>query len=66
MTSLLLLLKLFALYHMKSLSLVLEQGLFHKFTFDTKFCKTFVECQMCWKCSNFACCWMRMQTLSHP
>jgi len=46
MTCLLLLLKLFTLRHMKSLSSVLEQGLSNKFAFNTKFCKTFVECQM--------------------
>jgi len=25
--------------------------------------KTFVECQICWKCSKFECC--RIWTLSH-
>jgi len=65
-TCTLLLLKLFALYHMKSLSSVLEQTLSHKFAFDTKFCKTFVECRMYWKCLKFTCCQMRMQTSSHP
>jgi len=44
----------------------LKQGLPHKFIFDTKFCKTFVECQMCWERSKFACWRMQMQTSSHP
>jgi len=66
MMCLLLLLKLFALYPMKSLLSVLEQGLSHKFAFNTKFCKTFVEYRMCWKRLMFACCRMRMWTSSHP
>jgi len=43
---------------------VLEQGHFHEFIFNMKVFKALVECQMCWKCSKFACC--RMRTSSHP
>jgi len=51
---------------MKSLSSVLEQGLSHKFAFDTKFCKTIVECRMSWKRSEFTCYRMQMWSSSHP
>jgi len=37
-------------YSMKS---VVEQGFSHEFTFNDKALKTFLEFQICWKCSKF-------------
>jgi len=44
---------------------VVEQGSFHKFIFDDKALKTFVEFRICWKRSKFERCWIRIRTSSH-
>ena len=47
--------------HIKS---VVEQRFFHKFAFDNKALKTFVEFQIWWKSSKFE--RRRIRTSSHP
>jgi len=48
--------------YMKS---VVEQGFFHEFAFNNKVLKTFVKFWICWKCSKFECCWIRIRTSSY-
>ena len=44
---------------------VVKQGFFYEFAFDNKALKTLVEFRICWTCSKFERCRVRIRTSSH-